>query len=404
MNDKNSIHTQEKLSSSTKKSFWTRDFILIALINLTTFVGFNMTTIGMPIYVAKLGAPDLIVGLVTTVATGAALFIRPFSGIMLDRFGRKGILISSIGAMAVIIAAYAVFPVLGIIVTLRFFHGIGWGLGSTAISTIAADIIPKKRFAEGMGYFALSASLATAVAPALSMALIQNVGINPMIIVASSCTIISLIFAIFQHASKIEKVERKRKIQMSDFFDKRALLPASMMFLLNCAFASVITFIALHGQAKGIDNLYLYFIVYAIVTIISRPITGKIIDKTGFFMPGILSALGVAITLVLISISTNITMFCIAGIFAGLGIGTGMGTLQTMAVASVPSERRGVATSTYLFGLDAGIAVGAAIAGAIAGAVGYSNMYLIIAVFPIIACLIFIILGKKRISQYSKTN
>jgi MFS family permease len=140
------------------------------------------------------------------------------------------------------------------------------------------------------------------------------------------------------------------------------------------------------------------------VTIISRPVIGKIIDKTGFFMPGILSALGVAVTLVLISIATNIRMFCIAGVFAGLGLGTGMGTLQTMAVASAPAERRGVATSTYLFGLDAGLATGAVIAGAIADAVGYSDMYLCMAVFPIIACLIFVIFGKKRISQYSKAN
>jgi predicted MFS family arabinose efflux permease len=65
-----------------------------------------------------------------------------------------------------------------------------------------------------------------------------------------------------------------------------------------------------------------------------------------------------------------------------------MGALQTMAVASVPPERLAVATSTYFFGLDAGISVIVAIAGAIASAVGYRNMYLIVAVLPLIACLI----------------
>jgi MFS family permease len=95
-------------------------------------------------------------------------------------------------------------------------------------------------------------------------------------------------------------------------------------------------------------------------------------------------------------------MLCVAGVFAGLGVGTGMGTLQTMAVSAVSAERRGVATSTFLFGLDAGIAVGAAIAGAVAGSIGYGDMYLVMAIFPIIACLIFPILGKKRISGYSE--
>lgn len=384
------------------KSLWTKGFILIALINLATFLGFNMTTIGMPIYVAQLGATDLIAGLVISFTAGSALFIRPFSGIMLDRFGRKGILISSIATMAAIIAAYALFPIIGFIVALRLLHGISWGLGSTAISTIAADTIPRKRFAEGMGYFALTGALSTAVAPALSVALIQNAGVSPMIVIASSCTIVALILALFEHAPKLEKKAEKKKLQLSDFFDKKALLPAVIMLLLNFAFASVITFIALHGQARGVDNIYLYFTVYAVIIIISRPITGKIIDKIGFFIPGILSASSVIITLVIVSFSTNIIMFCIAGIFAGLGFGTGMGTLQTMAVASMPSQRRGVATSTFFFGFDAGIAAGAVVAGAISGVLGYANMYLIMVVFPIIALLIFIGVGKKRIAEYSK--
>lgn len=382
------------------KSIWTKDFIIIALINLTTFFGFNMTTAGMPVYVAQLGGTDLAAGLVTTFATGAALFIRPFTGIILDRYGRKSILLISVGSMAAIIAAYAAFPILGVILALRLLHGIGWGLGSTATSTTAADVIPQNRFAEGMGYFALFSAVASAFAPALSVGLLQNVGVQPMIIIAAGCTALSFVLAMFQSSQEIPKTKEKKKLQLSDFFDKTALFPAGIMFLLSCAFASVMTFIALHGQARGVDNIYLYFTVYAVVTIISRPAIGKMIDKTGFFMPGILSTLGVVITLVLVSFSTNIIMFSIAGIFAGLGMGAGMGTLQTMAVATVPSERRGVATSTFLFGLDAGVAVGAVIAGAIADSVGYANMYLSLAIFPIIAFLIFLLLGKKRISGY----
>ena len=103
----------------------------------------------------------------------------------------------------------------------------------------------------------------------------------------------------------------------------------------------------------------------------------------------------------MIAFANNLVMFCVAGIFGGIGIGTGMATLQTMAVSAVPSEWRGVATSTFLFVNDAGMAVGATISGAIAGTIGYSNMYLVMAIFPAIAFLIFIILGKEKIARYS---
>jgi MFS family permease len=384
-----------------KNTIWTRDFIIIVLVNLTTFFGFNMTSVGLPVYAAQLGASDLVSGLVITVATVAAMLMRPFTGVMLDRYGRKGILAFSIALMSIVIAAYAVFPLLGVLLILRVLHGIGWGLSSTASSTIAADVIPKKRFAEGMGYFALTSAVALAVAPALSIALVQHAGMIPMIAIASGCTGLSFVLALFEQSGQTPINENKAKIKLSDLFDKRALLPSGIMLLLTFAYASIITFIALHGQEQNVNRVYLFFVVYAIVTIITRPIIGKMIDRVGYYMPGILAALGLAITMVLIAFSSNVFMFCIAGVFAGLGLGTGMGTLQTMAVAAVPKERRGVATSTFLLGFDAGIAAGATFAGLLADTMGYKGMYLVMALFPLTGCIVFIALGKKRISAYS---
>lgn len=407
-----SLSSTPHATEAGKTSLFSRDFILIALINLTTFVGFNMTTTGMPVYVATLGAPDVVVGLVTTFATAAALLVRPFAGLMLDRFGRKGILSASVALMALIIVAYAVFPLVGLILALRAVHGVGWGLSSTATSTIAADVIPHKRFAEGMGYFALTSAVAVAVAPALSIGLLQSVGVVPMIVVAAGSTALSFCLTLFQRADKAAFVAApeveatpqptaRPPFKLSDLFDKRALLPAGIMLLINVAFSAITTFIALHGQAEGVDNIFLYFTVYALVTIMTRPVIGKIIDRTGFFMPGVLSCVGVAVTLVLIAFSDNIGMFCFAGVFGGLGIGAGMGTLQAMAVAAVSPARRGVATATFLFGMDAGIAVGSAVAGVLAGLVGYSTMYLIMIVFPLAACVVFLVVGRKRIALYS---
>lgn len=383
---------------------WTREFVLVALTNLAAFIGFNMTTTGMPVYVATLGGSDFAVGLVTTLATGAALLVRPFAGIMLDRFGRKGILIVGGLIMAITTASYAVFPVVGFILALRAVQGIGWGLGSTATSTIAADAIPRGRFAEGMGYFALTSSVAVAIAPALSVFLVQSAGALPMIVLASVASLLVVALACAQKLPKAVGRAGGKRLGASDFFDKRALLPAGAMFLINVAFASVTTFIVLFGQERGVDDVFLYFIVYALVTILTRPIIGKLIDRVGFFVPGLVSTAGVAATMIVISLSDTVVMFCIAGVFAGLGIGAGMGTLQAMAVAAVPSGRRGVATSTFLFGVDAGIAVGALIAGGFAGLLGYAGMYSAMAVFPAAAFLLFAIVGRKRISRYSSDD
>lgn len=382
-----------------KVSLWTQDFIFVALINLTIFLGFNITSTGMPLYVSALGANDFITGLATTLVTVAALVVRPFTGIIMDRFGHKGVLIVSLLFMIVIIAAYAVFPIVAIILALRVFHGITWGVTSTATSTIAADIIPRPRFAEGMGFFALAMSLAVAIGPALAIVILQDYSIVLLALIAGGSTVAALILTFFMHSKKAAQPKKKGKLTLSSFFEKQALLPAILIFFSNCAFGSVTTFIALHGQERGVDKIWMYFTVYAVVTIISRPLIGKVIDKIGTFLPGVLALLCVAATLVLISVSHDVVMFCIAGIFAGLGVGTAMGTFQTMAVATVNPARRGVATSTYLFGLDAGIGAGAFIAGAIANFAGYAGMYLVMAIFPMIAFFIMIVMGRKKVDR-----
>lgn len=51
------------------------------------FFSFQLTTVGMPVYLEQLGADELAVGLTVTLVTAAALLVRPFAGLILDSFG-----------------------------------------------------------------------------------------------------------------------------------------------------------------------------------------------------------------------------------------------------------------------------------------------------------------------------
>jgi MFS family permease len=388
-------------SVTTENDLWTKPFFSIAFINLFVITGQNMMTTGLPVFVASLGAKDNLIGLVTTLFTIAALTIRPFSGMILDRFGRKGILTTGILALLIVTISYAFFPIIGIILAIRFLTGMAWGISSTAVTTIAADIVPRHRFAEGMGYFAIFTSGGLAAAPALSLAILENHSISLMVAVASAVIFLALLLSFFQKTDEIKPVNIKKSLAVSDLFDRRALFPAIIGFMIASAFGSISTFIALLGQSRGVTNVWIYFACYAIVTVLTRPSIGKIIDKNGFFMPGIFSIINIFLTLVIIGLAHSFLVFAIAGIFAGLGIGTGIGTIQTMAVSSVSPNRRGVSTSTFYFGFDAGIGAGAAIAGILATAVGYGNMYFTMTVFPIIALILFLVMGKERIASYT---
>ena len=404
---------------------FTRDFLLIATINLAAFFGFQMVNVGLPLYMDQLGATGQIVGLATTLMTVTATLVRVFAGALLDRFGRTGMLIAGSLIMACAIVSYAIFPFVGVILGLRLLHGIGWGSGSTASSTIAADIIPKHRFAEGMGYFAMTNALSSALAPVVSLALVDGPGAVYMIYVAAGITAIAVVLSVVERhfrrqpsadvvaykgapsepsaetpagsaakasaepsAETPDAPQRQEYSKLETLFDRRAVLPGLLMLLVNVGFGCITTFIALHAASQGVQGASLYFVMYAIVTFASRPVIGRLIDRYGFRIPAILATLCTAATLVLIGASTNLVMFAAAGVFGGLGIGTAMGTYQTMAVASVEPWRRGVATSTYMTLFDLGIAIGAFVGGIMADAVGYSAMYYFVAAFSLAACLI----------------
>lgn len=434
---------------------FTRDFLMIATINLCMFFGFQMLNVGLPVYMAQLGAAGQVVGLAATLMTVTATLVRVFTGALLDRFGRMGMLIGGGVIMVCSVVSYAIFPVVGIILGLRLLQGIGWGFGSTASSTIAADVIPKRRFAEGMGYFALTNALSSAIAPAVSIELVQGVGSVHMILVAAGITIVSLVLSIVEaligrrkrgtggvggasedsparqqaagqqaaqpqptqpqvvrpqaegvraseshHGdpqgiqSQVDAMQAahpqppKAPSKLETLFERRAVVPGILMLLVNVGFGCITTFIALHAESQGVGGVSLYFIVYAVVSLVTRPYIGRLIDRYGYRAPAILSSVCTAGTLVFIGVSSSTWMFAGAGALGGLGIGTAMGTFQAMAVASVEPWRRGVATSTYLTAFDTGIAIGSLLGGFLADAFGYTIMYVAIALFPLAAGIV----------------
>ena len=434
---------------------FTRDFLILATINLSMFFGFQMLNIGLPVYMAQLGAGAHVVGLATTLMTVTATLVRVFTGALLDRFGRMGMLIGGTALMVCTIVSYAIFPVVGIILGLRLLHGLGWGVGSTASSTIAADIIPKRRFAEGMGYFAMTTAIASALAPAVSVELVQGVGAVYMIYVATGITMLALVLSIVETVVGRRKgakpdagqagaeppngasgpgraaqgatvaqagdpaqagspaqaaiparsgtpadasnptPQQAPRSKLDTLFERRALVPSILIFFVNVGFGCITTFIALHAQEQGVGGVSSYFLVYAIVTLVTRPYIGKLIDRYGYRIPAILSSLCTAGTLALIGSSTSVVMFAGAGVLGGLGIGTAMGTFQSMAVARVEPWRRGVATSTYMTAFDLGIAVGSLVGGLVAAELGYTPMFFIMALSPVIASVASAAIVKK---------
>lgn len=370
----------------SKTKFWTKNFILIALVNFFMFFAFQLFPSALPPYLKSLGAPDSILGLLQGILTIATLIIRPFAGLALDRYGRKGIFIIGLIGMILSTAAYRFFPVIVIIFIIRFAHGMVWGIANTACSTVASDSIEKGRFAEGMSYFSLASSIAMAVAPAIALSL----GMQNNVLLALIFLVISLILIFFikyQDLPDNQRTERKKAAP----YVVESILPSVIMLLIMITFGSIMTFLALYGAEKSVKGVGLFFTVYAVSMLATRPFLGRLVDRRGFgagIWPGVVL---IPIALLILSVSGSLISFLICAILYGIGIGAAQASLQTMAIVKVPKDKIGAANATFFTGFDGGIGIGAVLAGLISAVTGYNGMFAIMAIFPILAGLLYLI-------------
>ncbi|OQA07757.1 MAG: Bacillibactin exporter [Firmicutes bacterium ADurb.Bin373] len=369
---------------------WTRDFVVITFITLFTFIGFQMLLPTLPVYASQLGGSDTAVGLVVGVFTISAVIIRPFTGHYLDLYGRKGILFAGLLIFAASILAYAWAPSLFILLVFRFIHGIGWGLCSTASSTVATDVIPKSRLGEGMGYYGLASTLSMALAPALGLYIINSFNFDVLFMLSAGMVAVAITLALTINYHKPAATRSGFNL-----IEKAALRPTVVVFFITMTYGAVVAFIALYAAQHGITNIGSYFTIFALALAISRPVCGRLADRIGFdliIIPGIIL---VATAMFLLYFASGLHWFWLAAVLYGAGFGAAQPVLQALAVISVPPQRRGLANATFFTGFDLGIGAGSIMWGAVASVTGYSVMYLLATIPAMAALASYSLLGRK---------
>ena len=138
------------------------------------FFSFMIVMPLLPLYLSEIFmANKHVIGLVLSGYTITALLIRPLSGYLVDSFSRKKILLISYFLFFIFFAGYIVATSLLLFTIIRTIHGAPMGTVTVANSTVAIDVLPSTRRAEGIGYYGLSNNLATAIAPTVGLLMYQ---------------------------------------------------------------------------------------------------------------------------------------------------------------------------------------------------------------------------------------
>ena len=334
----------------------------------------------LPLYMTEeFGAGKHTIGVVLSGYTVTALFARLFSGYIVDTFNRRTVLLLSYGLFACFFLGYLIGGSMILFAIVRTMHGAPFGTTTVANSTVAIDVLPSVRRAEGIGYYGLANNLGTAISPTIGLFLYEAVG-NFQIIFLLSFFMATLGVFINYTVSFPEKTktgtgtltgtELATKtgaglMRLDRFFLVKSWSVGLMLAALAFPYGVISTYIAIYakeqlGLTKGAGA---YFLVLSVCLMLSRLTGGKSL-RQGRVIHN--AAIGMSISvfgyLCFASFHNFFGVFANA-VLLGLGNGHMMPAVQNMFVNLAPHNRRGTANASFLTSWDLGVGLGVLVGG-----------------------------------------
>lgn len=388
-----------------KDPIWTKDFIIVSIINFLSILMFFLLMVTISSYaVDTYHVSTSIAGLVSSIFIIGSLIGRLGAGRLIGNIGPHKMLLIGLILFFITTTLYLIEWGVVYLLIVRLLQGVAVGTIGTATGTIIATILPASRKGEGIGYFSLSAVLATAVGPFVGMFMLKLENGFDMIFYMN--TVLSLILLIAYFFVKISLPQMNKEIEkqteklsfIEKFIEPKAIPISFIALLIGFAYSGVMTFITFYAKEINlVEAASYFFLAYAAIVIISRPFTGKLMDVRG---PNIIvyPCLAVfAIGMLLFSQASAGWMLLVAAVLIGFGYGNFNSIAQTIAVKVTEPHRFGLATSTYFILYDLGLGVGPFILGMIEPYTTYRTIF--VSMIPLILVCIplyYLLVGRKR--------
>lgn len=394
-----------------KEVLWNKNFIIACIANFLTACSFNLLMPTIPVYLSQeLAIEHTQVGIVLSSYALALLIIRPFSGYMVDVFPRKSVYLFGISCFMAVFFGYYFAVSVAFFIILRFVHGLFWGLTSVSANTVAIDIIPSSRRAEGIGFFGVNMNIAMATAPFIAIYIYNDYGFSYLI----SCAIVMGLLAItavtfikvpvknpaLQQTEVVEETSKRPPLSLDRFLLVKAIPILLNQFFITYGWGVLAAFAVLYGQEIGITNAAFFYLFLAMGIIFSRVISGKLVDKGYIHQVIIFAVAVVSISFFCFSYFHNSIAYYASAFFIGIGYGTLLPALQTIYVNMAPASKRGTANSTYLTGFDIGVGLGMLTGASLAEIHNFEWMYRFTAILCFIGLILYILISRRIFDRY----
>lgn len=395
-------------TASMKSPIWTKNFNINFITNFLVYLCMYLLIVIIASYTkTEYHASDSMAGLVSGLFIIGSLIGRFITGKYVNKIGPKRILIIGLILLIITQLFYFIEGALAVLMFTRLVNGIATGATTTATGTIAAYATPQERKSEGISLFSLSLVIGAAIGPFFGLLLINTFPIQLLFLLCLMCGIISFIISFFikldiDITSDIPKTQttESKKFNINNYIAKEALPVAIIMLLAGLSYSSILTFLQFFAQEINLVTVSSYFFIfYAIASLITRPIAGRMMDLKNENVIAYPAFVFLILTFLTLSITNNSWLLILAGLLLGAGYGNISSCMQAIAIKVSPPAKYGIATSTYFIGLDLGLGFGPYVLGFVTSTVSFAQLYAIMGVLVLITGVIYYFVHGRKVKH-----
>lgn len=251
-------------------------FVALLLVQFTYGTAFS-TFFVLPKYLIEaLHAPAVLVGNAHGAFALAGAVAVPLVGALVDRRGRKPMLIAglALGCVSYPVLGWVTAP--GWILLLRVLHGFSFSMVFASGGTLAVDLAPAARRGEAVGYFGTAMLVTNAFGPALAESLAAQLGWAAVFVSCSIYSALALMAASLIRAPSFARTGSAWSVPFS--------VPLSGAYLASLAVGIGVgaskTFIPATLTESG-ERIGPYFLSYTAGAVLQRIVFGSLPDKLG---------------------------------------------------------------------------------------------------------------------------
>jgi MFS family permease len=331
-------------------------------------------------------------------ATGVAqLCVRPFGGWILDAFGRRVPLVLALLLLAGA-AALLLVPTGWAVLANRVLTGAAFSLGTTAFYTLSIEVAPPGRSSEVQGYVALGLTLGVGTGPPVLVGLYQGFlpegalpteRLAPVAIGAVSVALLSCA-CFWATLSTFRPLGRAHPYGLRTNFRREGLTPAFLNFCAQVPNTGFSAFLPLWAIGRGVGNPGILFLGSQVGAVASRLFAGRLADRHGRRIVLVPAMVGVAATLIGMSVAAGLPAFCSLAIGYGALFGVAFVVLPALVGDATPPEGRGAAMNTFGLGADMAQLLGPWGLGLAAGTWGFGGALVVAGAVPLLGAAAYL--------------